>query len=151
MITFSCLWRQKLKQRFVGKWQTANSGALLLKKRLNERRNWIVFFFKEKITLKLLKISGHPSRESAFKPLRFVKTLENISKDTSQRRTHGYSINLIIEVTVKIKVSLWCSKRKSILSSFLVVLRLGLWLKMRFIAMSMVSWSGMLVKGLVTS
>ena len=29
--------------------------------------------------------------------------------------------------------------------------RLGLWLKMRFIAMSMVSWSGVLVKRLVTS
>ena len=29
--------------------------------------------------------------------------------------------------------------------------RLGLWLKMRFIAMSMVSWSRILVKRLVTS
>ena len=29
--------------------------------------------------------------------------------------------------------------------------RLGLWLKMRFIAMSMVSWSGILVERLVTS
>ena len=29
--------------------------------------------------------------------------------------------------------------------------RLGLWLKMRFIAMSMVSWCGILVKRLVTS
>ena len=29
--------------------------------------------------------------------------------------------------------------------------RLGLWLKMRFIAMSIVSWSGILVKRLVTS
>ena len=28
--------------------------------------------------------------------------------------------------------------------------RLGLWLKMRFIAISMVSWSGILVKRLVT-
>ena len=51
-------------------------------------------------------MSGHPSRESAFKRLRFVKTHENISKDRSQRRIHGYSINLIIKLTVKIKVSL---------------------------------------------
>ena len=29
--------------------------------------------------------------------------------------------------------------------------RLGLWLKMRFIAISMVSWNGILVKRLVTS
>ena len=28
---------------------------------------------------------------------------------------------------------------------------LGLWMKMRFIAISMVSWSGILVKSLVTS
>ena len=31
------------------------------------------------------------------------------------------------------------------------MLRFGLWLKMRFIAISMVSWSGILVKRLVTS
>ena len=31
------------------------------------------------------------------------------------------------------------------------MLRFGLWLKMRFIAMSMVSWSGILVKRLVIS
>ena len=34
---------------------------------MNESGNWIVFFFKEKITLKHLKLLGHPSRESAFK------------------------------------------------------------------------------------
>ena len=33
---------------------------------MNESRNWIVFFFKEKITLKHLKLLGHPSRESTF-------------------------------------------------------------------------------------
>ena len=38
-------------------------------------------------------------------------------------------------------------KRKSFLSSFLVMFRLGLGLKMRFIAMLMVSLSGILVKG----
>ena len=41
-------------------------------------------------------------------------------------------------------------KRKSFLSSFLVVFRLELRLKMRFIAKSMVSWSGILVKRVVT-
>ena len=30
------------------------------------------------------------------------------------------------------------------------MLRLGLWLKMRFIPISIVSWGGILVKGLVT-
>ena len=35
---------------------------------------------------------------------------------------------------------------KNFLSSFLVMFRLGLRLKMRFIAMSIVSWSGILVK-----
>ena len=38
----------------------------------------------------------------------------------------------------------------SFLSSFLVMSRLGLWLKTRFIAMSMVFWSGILVNRLVT-
>ena len=42
------------------------------------------------------------------------------------------------------------AKRKTFLSSFLVIFRLWLWLKMRFIAMSMVSWSGKLTKRLVT-
>ena len=32
-----------------------------------------------------------------------------------------------------------------------MIIRLGLWLKMRFITMSMVSWSGILVQRLVTS
>ena len=48
-------------------------------------------------------------------------------------------------------MSLWCSEKEKVLSSFLVMFRLGLWLKMRFIAMSMVSWSRILVKRLVTS
>ena len=67
----------------------------------------------------------------SIKPLRFVKSHENISKDRSQRRTHGYSI-------------------KSFLSSFLVIFRLGLWLKTGFIAKSMLSWSGILLKRLAT-
>ena len=41
-------------------------------------------------------------------------------------------------------------KREKKFSSFAVMFRLGLWLKMRFIAMLMVSWSGILVKRLVT-
>ena len=45
-------------------------------------------------------------------------------------------------------MSLWCNEKEN---SFLVMFSLGLWLKMRFIAMSMVSWSGILVKRLVTS
>ena len=40
------------------------------------------------------------------KPLRFVKTYENVSKDWSQMRTHGYSMNLIIKFTVKNKMNL---------------------------------------------
>ena len=42
------------------------------------------------------------------------------------------------------------AKRKSFLSSFLVMFRLGLWLKTRLIAVSMVSCSGILVKRLVS-
>ena len=38
--------------------------------------------------------------------LRFVKTHEDISKDKSQRRTHGFSINLIIKLTIKNRMSL---------------------------------------------
>ena len=42
---------------FVRKWQIDNSEALFCwKLRLNESGNWIVFFLKEKITLKYLKI-----------------------------------------------------------------------------------------------
>ena len=52
---------------------------------------------------------------------------------------------------LKIKWVCDVAKRKSFLSSFLVMFRLGLWLKMRFIAISMVSWSGIFVKRLVTS
>ena len=41
-----------------------------------------------------------------IEPLRFVKTHENISKNRSQRRTHGYSIDLIIKFTVKNKINI---------------------------------------------
>ena len=40
-----------------------------------------------------------------FNQVRFVKTHENISKERSQGRTHGYSINLTITFTVKKKMS----------------------------------------------
>ena len=43
------------------------------------------------------------------------------------------------------------SKGEKKLGSFLVMFRLGLWFQMRFIAISMVSWNGILVKRLVTS
>ena len=40
-------------ERFVGKWQIDNFGALFCwKQRLSESGNWILFFFKGKITLK---------------------------------------------------------------------------------------------------
>ena len=48
-------------------------------------------------------------------------------------------------------MSLWCSKNEKFLSSSLAMFRLGLWLKMRFTAMSVFSWSGILGKRLVTS
>ena len=36
-------------ERFVGKWQIDNFGAILYRKQiLNEKGNWIVFIFKEK-------------------------------------------------------------------------------------------------------
>ena len=79
------------------------------------------------------------------------KTHENISKDRSQETTHGCSINFIIKFTVKKKMSLWCSKKEKFFKFFLVMFTLGLWLKMRFIAISMVSWKEILVKRLVTS
>ena len=44
--------------------------------------------------------------ESSPEILRFVKSHEDISKDRSQRRTHGYSIDLIIKLTAKGKMSL---------------------------------------------
>ena len=84
-------------------------------------------------------------------PLRFVKPHKDISKETSHRRTHGCSINLIIKLTFKNKMICDVAKRKSFLSSFLVIFWLGLWLKMRFISISMVSWNGILVKRLATS
>ena len=71
-----------------------------------------------------------------IKPLRFVKAHVDLSKDRSSRRTHDYSINLIIKPTVKNKMSLRCSEKEKFLSSFRVLFRLGLWLKMRFVAMS---------------
>ena len=46
-----------------------------------------------------------------IKPLRFVKTHEDVSKDRSQRRTHGYSIDLIIKLTVENKMSLRCNEK----------------------------------------
>ena len=38
-----------------------------------------------------------------IEPVRFVKTHGNISKDRSSRRTHGYSIDLIINITIENK------------------------------------------------
>ena len=44
-------------ERFVGKWQIDNFRTLFCwKQRLSKSGNWIVFFLKEKITLKHLKI-----------------------------------------------------------------------------------------------
>ena len=51
---------------------------------------------------------------------------------------------------LKIKRVCDVAKRKSFFCSFLVMFRLGLWLKMKFVAMSVVSWSWILVKRLVT-
>ena len=55
----------------------------------------------------------------SFQPLRFVKAHENVSENRSQRRTHGHSINLIIELTVIDKMSLWCNKKKRFFKFFL--------------------------------
>ena len=51
---------------------------------------------------------------------------------------------------LKIKSVCDVAKRKKFLSGFLVISILGLWFKMRFFAISLVSWSGILVKRLVT-
>ena len=53
-----------------------------------------------------------------IKPLRFVKTHEDVSKNRSQRRTHGYSTNLVIKLTVKNKMSLWCSEKEKFFKFF---------------------------------
>ena len=45
---------------------------------------------------------------------------------------------------------LWYREKEKSFKLFLVIFRLGLWLKMGFIAISMDSWSGILVKRLVT-
>ena len=55
----------------------------------------------------------------------------------------GYSLDLMCSES--------CSKKEKLLSSFLVMFRLGLGFKMRFIAISMIPLSGILVKRLVTS
>ena len=65
--------------------------------------------------------------------------------------THGYSIDLIIKVTVKNKTNLICSKKERFFKSFFSDVRLGLLLKTRFIAISMVSWREILVKTLIIS
>ena len=43
------------------------------------------------------------------------------------------------------------AKRESFSSCFLAMFRLGLWLKIRFIAISKIFWTGILVKRLATS
>ena len=48
-------------------------------------------------------------------------------------------------------MGLWFSKKETFLSYFLIMFIPGLWLAMRFIAISMVSWSGILLKILVRS
>ena len=50
--------------------------------------------------------------------LRFVKTHENISKNRSQMRTYGDSINLVIKLTVKNKMTLRCSKKEKFFKFF---------------------------------
>ena len=83
-----------------------------------------------------------------------MKIHENICKVRSQRRTHGYTINLIKKFAIKKNIV--CSKKKgslpksnSFLSSHLMIVRFGLRFKMRFIAKTIVSWSEILVKRLV--
>ena len=51
--------------------------------------------------------------------LRFLKIREDISKDKSQSRTYGYSIDLIIKLTIKKKMSLRCSKIRKFFKFFL--------------------------------
>ena len=53
-----------------------------------------------------------------IKPLRFVKAHKDVGKDRSQRRTHGYSINLIIKLIVKNKMSLRCSEKEKFFKFF---------------------------------
>ena len=53
-----------------------------------------------------------------IKPLRFVKPHENISKNRSQRSTHGYSISLIIKFTFKNKMIPWCNKKEKFFKLF---------------------------------
>ena len=49
----------------------------------------------------------------------FVRIInENISKERSQGRIHGYSINLIIKFTIKKKMSLLCSKKEKFFKFF---------------------------------
>ena len=59
--------------------------------------------------------------------------------------------NWLLNLLLKIKWVCDVVKRGEEIGSFLVMFRLGLGLKIRFIAISMVSWSGILVKRLVTS
>ena len=53
-----------------------------------------------------------------IKPHIFVKTHTDVSKGRSLRRTHGYSIDLIIKLTVKNKMSLWCKKEEKFFKFF---------------------------------
>ena len=44
---------------------------------------------------------------------------KNVTKDSNQRRTHGYYINLVVEFTDKKKMSLLCSKKEEFFKFFL--------------------------------
>ena len=77
---------------------------------------WLIFFANLMLGClllkKLKKINESCSLSKAARMsfvtthLRFVTTHGNFSKDRSQWRTHGYSIDLIIKLTVKNKMSL---------------------------------------------
>ena len=67
-------------------------------------------------------------------------------------KTHCWKLTVKfknLKLTIENKMILWCSKKEKF--SFLVMFRLGLWLKMKFIAVAMLSWNEIMVKRLVTS
>ena len=93
----------KCKILFIDTWNEFIDGMVrfwLLIPEMNLSRKvteWLISFSMVNLMLGCLSFK----KFKKIKPLRFIKAHEDVSKDRSYRRNHGYSINLIIKLTVK--------------------------------------------------
>ena len=82
----------------------------------------------------------------SFNHLDSKKPTKKRARTGAKRKTMATTLILFLKFTVKKKWVFDVPKRKTFLSPYLGMFRFRLWRKMKFFAISKVSWSGILIK-----